>query len=139
MTLKPSNTPFSSCNVFFTGYNQNMVSQSDLAKITEIFSSHDYVKKVILFGSYANGSMKQDSDIDIMILVDNSIANIRTVIEQFYIELNEFLNVPCDIMVEYEQKFLERSSFPTIERTIAREGRILYAAQGYCKRMAGKS
>ena len=32
--------------------------------------SEEHIKKVILYGSYARGDFKTDSDIDIMILVD---------------------------------------------------------------------
>ena len=37
-------------------------------ELSKILDSH--IKKVILYGSYARGDFKKDSDIDIMILVD---------------------------------------------------------------------
>jgi len=51
------------------------------------------VKKVILYGSYAKGNPKESSDIDIMVVVDNSVNCYR--IEE---ELNEIL---FDILIEH--------------------------------------
>ncbi len=53
------------------------------------------VKKVILYGSYAKGNPKEDSDIDIMVVVDNSVNSYK--IEE---ELNEIL---FDILIEYRK------------------------------------
>ncbi len=43
-------------------------------EIREIYGSH--LKQVILYGSYARGDFKEDSDVDIMILLD--ISDIET-------------------------------------------------------------
>lgn len=39
--------------------------------------SENHIKKVILYGSYARGDVKQDSDINIMILVDLADADMK--------------------------------------------------------------
>lgn len=48
--------------------------QQYVNEIRKIYSSH--LKQVILYGSYARGDFKEDSDIDIMILLD--ISDIET-------------------------------------------------------------
>jgi predicted nucleotidyltransferase len=73
-----------------------MITEDDIIRVTEVITSHVEAKQIILFGSYAQKTMKSDSDID--------------------------------ILVEHESAFRERSVLPTIERVIAREGKVLYAA-----------
>lgn len=46
----------------------NRVLAKYVAGLSSILSSH--LQKVILYGSYARGDYREDSDIDIMILVD---------------------------------------------------------------------
>ena len=46
-----------------------------VTKLIEIYGSH--IKSVILYGSYARGDYTEDSDIDIMILLDISDMEIK--------------------------------------------------------------
>ena len=46
-----------------------------VTKLIEIYGSH--IKSVILYGSYARGDYTEDSDIDIMILLDISDIEIK--------------------------------------------------------------
>lgn len=48
---------------------QSLIEQY-IAEIKKIYGTH--LRKVILFGSYARGDFRPDSDIDIMILLDIS-------------------------------------------------------------------
>ena len=44
-------------------------------EVSGIYGSH--LKKIILYGSYARGDFREDSDIDIMILVDLDDSEIK--------------------------------------------------------------
>jgi len=44
------------------------ILQQYISGVTSIYGKH--LKKIILYGSYARGDFREDSDIDIMILVD---------------------------------------------------------------------
>lgn len=46
-----------------------------VTKLLDIYGSH--IKSVILYGSYARGDYTEDSDIDIMILLDISDMEIK--------------------------------------------------------------
>lgn len=46
--------------------------------------TENHIKKVILYGSYARGDFKQDSDIDIMILVDLADADMKQLENQIF-------------------------------------------------------
>jgi predicted nucleotidyltransferase len=105
-----------------------MISEDDITHLTEVITSHVAARQIILFGSYAQKTMKSDSDIDILILVDDSVSNLREIAQLLYRKVNALIDIPCDILVEHESTFRERSVLPTIERAIAREEKVLYAA-----------
>ncbi len=105
-----------------------MLDENDIARLTKIIISNVKPKKIILFGSYAKNDMRSDSDIDILILVDDAVPRLREIMQLLYREISQVVNIPCDILVEHESAFNDRSQLPTIERSIAREGKVLYAA-----------
>jgi len=105
-----------------------MISEDDISRLTEVITSHVEAKQIILFGSYAQENVKPDSDIDILVLVDDSVSNLREIVQLLYRKVYTVIDIPCDILVENESTFRDRSVLPTIERVIAREGKILYAA-----------
>ncbi len=72
--------------------------------------------------------MQSDSDIDLLILVDDSESNLREIVQLLYRNIHAVIDIPFDILVEHEYTFRERSVLPTIERAIAREGKVLNAA-----------
>ena len=47
-----------------------------IEEIKKIYGSH--VRQIILYGSYARGDFRPDSDIDIMILVDMSVIVLKS-------------------------------------------------------------
>ncbi len=105
-----------------------MISEAKITRLTEVITSHVQAKQIILFGSYAQNTMKSDSDIDILVLVDDTVSNLREIVQLLYRKVYAVIDIPCDILVEHESTFRERSVLPTIERAIAREGKVLYAA-----------
>lgn len=54
----------------------------------------DSLKKVVVYGSYARGDYQKNSDIDIMILVDVSDA-----------EIKKKFNSVCDLAFDYELEY----------------------------------
>lgn len=85
-------------------------------------------KKVILFGSYARKTMLADSDIDLMVIVSDDVADVRSLTADLHIALSRIVDVPCDLLVERESVFVARGALPTLEHTILQEGYTLYAA-----------
>ena len=53
---------------------QSLIDQY-VEEIKRIYGSH--VKQIILYGSYARGDFRPDSDVDIMILVDMSDLELK--------------------------------------------------------------
>ena len=59
------------------------------------------LKRIILYGSYARGDFKQDSDMDIMILADIQPEEISNLADRIY-------DITYDFEVKYE---MDRKSF----------------------------
>lgn len=61
-------------------------------QIKEIYG--DSLKKIVVYGSYARGDYQENSDIDVMILVDVSDA-----------EIKKRFNLVCDLAFDYEMDY----------------------------------
>lgn len=89
------------------------------------------LKAVILYGSMARGTHTNDSDVDIMILVDGNNEELR--------EYDEVLSdVSADISLKYlkvfsiidisYQEYLKWKQILPFYRNVSKEGVVLYAA-----------
>lgn len=82
--------------------------------------------KIILFGSYANGQAKMDSDIDILVIE----KKIKSKIEEKRKIRNLLKNIkyPKDILVVSEEEYIFYSSkFGSIIKEINEKGEILWS------------
>ena len=91
----------------------------------------DLLKAIILYGSVARGTQTEDSDVDIMVLIDGTDAQLR--------EYDEKLSdVSTDLALKYmtvfsiiDVKYQEYQDWKTISpfyRNVDREGVVVYAA-----------
>jgi predicted nucleotidyltransferase len=89
--------------------------------------------KIILFGSYANGNPNENSDIDLMVILDNNHVsetyeerlNKKISIRNLVLEINR--KIPLDILVyskEELNKIKEHGNYFIDE--IERTGKIIY-------------
>ncbi|MDR0303960.1 MAG: nucleotidyltransferase domain-containing protein [Chitinispirillales bacterium] len=84
-------------------------------------------EKIILFGSYAYGNPKKDSDYDFYIVLNDKDENPFVVMGDIYKTLDKQpIKTSVDILANYKNKFETHSKMPTIERTIANKGIVLY-------------
>ena len=92
---------------------------------------HNKLKTVILYGSTARGTATDESDIDIMVLVDGTDQELRN----FGDRLND---ISTDISLKYfkvfsimdisYQEFITWMKISPFYRNVSEEGLILYAA-----------
>ena len=107
----------------------NTAIQTELEKLKELIINTMPIDQIYLFGSYAYGNPHQDSDLDLFIVFKDEVEmreidaaiQIRTAIAGHQ-------TLPLDLIVTKKSKYLERQTAPTLERKIAREGVLLYAA-----------
>ena len=84
-------------------------------------------EKIILFGSYAYGTPRKDSDYDFFVVLQDDTEKPILVLQKIYRSLAKRpMKPPIDILANYKSRFEWRSTQPTIERRIADDGLILY-------------
>lgn len=100
-----------------------------VSEIKKIYGSH--LKKVILYGSYARGDFKADSDIDIMILLDLSDMGLKKYSQKLSYMTYDF-NMDHDLDIrpfaKSEEHFKKwRVNYP-FYANVSKEGIVLYGA-----------
>lgn len=107
---------------------QNLIEQY-MKEIKKIYGTH--LRKVILYGSYARGDFKPDSDIDIMILLDISDLDLKAYSQQLsYMTYDFNLDNDLDIkpIAKSEEHFRKWIVNYPFYANIHNEGVILYDA-----------
>jgi predicted nucleotidyltransferase len=84
-------------------------------------------EKIILFGSYAYGLPREGSDYDVFVVLKDGTEKPILALQNIYGELAQNPNYKAvDVLANYKSRFELRSKLPTIERTIAQKGIVLY-------------
>ena len=107
----------------------NSSVQAELDKLKEIIINTLPVDQIYLFGSYAYGTPGKDSDLDLFVVLKDEVQ-LREIDAAIKIRqaISEHQTMALDLIVIRKTKYLERKTAPTLERKIAREGILLYAA-----------
>ena len=83
------------------------------------------VVKVILFGSYVSGKANEDSDLDLLIIVNTRERGIKRY--AMVSELLEPRKIPMDIIVKTPEELKHRTKmFDPFIRNILKTGKVLY-------------
>ena len=86
----------------------------------------DECEQIILFGSYVYGTPHKDSDYDFYVVLKDGTENPLLVVQKIYEFMCDTNYIPVDILANYKSRFEWRRTQPTIERTIAKSGIVLY-------------
>jgi predicted nucleotidyltransferase len=112
---------------FHKEYLMIPVIQSELETLTEIIVSTVPVEQIYLFGSYAYGMPHEDSDLDLyVVLKDDAPIRLIDAVTKIHLAIGRKQSMPVDIIANKLGRYKERAQFPTLERTIAREGIKIY-------------
>ncbi len=82
--------------------------------------------KVYLFGSFADGTSREDSDYDFYIVVEDSKTDWYDQTLRAYKAIRPVRTRPVDILVGTSSTFERRKQFPSIEREVYQKGVLLY-------------
>ncbi|MDR1270325.1 MAG: nucleotidyltransferase domain-containing protein [Planctomycetaceae bacterium] len=98
-----------------------------MKQIVAFITSKISPEKIILFGSYARGDNREDSDIDILIIIKN-LKNERKITGTLYKELlKENISIPIDFLaIDYNKYNKLKNEVGYIYKTIEQEGQVLY-------------
>ena len=103
--------------------------QDDIDIIKESILKTVAVEAIYLFGSCAKGTPNEGSDIDIYVVVPDTIEkNPLEICADIRVALYKRIETPMDLMVGKSSIFKHRAQGPTLQRTIARDGVLLYGA-----------
>ena len=107
---------------------QNLMERY-ISEIKKIYGLH--LREIILYGSYARGDFKKDSDVDIMILLNISELELKAYSQQLsYMTYDFNLDNEVDIkpIAKSEAHFRKWSENYPFYANIQREGVILYGS-----------
>jgi len=97
---------------------------------TQFISSVDGVIRIYLFGSHAYGEPHSESDIDMLVVVDNDLDPLKT-----NIKINKALagkrTFPLDIIVNNESAFEKAAENMSLQNRIKNDGVLLYDTGKY--------
>jgi len=98
-----------------------------IAQIVNTIVSTVAPDKIILFGSYARGDYRTDSDVDILIL-KKGLTNEREITGNLYLEFfNKKISTPIDLIaMDYDKYNRLSDNIGYIYKTIKREGVVIY-------------
>ena len=104
--------------------NQNVQEELDIIKesVLEAVSA----EAIYLFGSYAYGTPAEDSDIDIYVVVPDSVDDLIEIKAVIRMNLRKKRSRDLDLLIGRSSVFNMRKEGPTLERVIARDGVRLY-------------
>ena len=102
-----------------------MVTSHDIQEMADIIAARFKPEKIILFGSYATGTATEDSDVDLVVVLDtdadlfDKTADIQMAVRH--------IPVAKDILVRTPEQFeKELSVYWTVFRSAADHGKVLY-------------
>lgn len=114
----------------------NNIIQHELDSIKNTIINIVPANEIYLFGSYAYGIPNNDSDIDIYVVIPDDGMRPLEAMQKIGFALYSEKNRSVDILVGKESRFKQRKLLPTIERTIAREGVLIYGNKQPVQTMA---
>lgn len=104
--------------------------QNDLELIKESVLKTVPTEAIYLFGSYAYGTPDEDSDLDIYVVVPDHVReNPLDISADIMTALYKKVNTPLDLLVGKSSVFNSRKEAPTLQKTIARRGALIYGLQ----------
>ena len=99
------------------------VTQAQLLEASDTVKKKYNAKKVILFGSKANGQLGKDSDIDLCIIIEEPKKRRIDIAREVRTDLRSYISAPLDVLVYDEKNFNERVALGiTMEASIQKEG-----------------
>ena len=100
------------------------IPQDVIEQLASQIAGRFHPQKIILFGSYAYGNPGPLSDVDLLIIMDTSLREVRQALE-----IRQFLNplFGVDILVYTPEKLKQRLDFgDAFLKEIIAQGKILY-------------
>jgi predicted nucleotidyltransferase len=101
--------------------------QAELDKLTELIINAIPVEQIYLFGSYAYGKPRKDSDLDLYVVLSDDLP-MRDLDAglQISLAIARKKSMPVDIIAKKKKDFMNRLDDITLERVVNRDGLRIY-------------
>ena len=100
--------------------------EREISQIKEKLISELSPVKIYLFGSFASGAARDDSDLDFYIVVKDDSPNLTDMTARAYKSIRSVRSRAVDIVIGTESRFEKRKGAVGIEREAANKGILLY-------------
>ena len=104
----------------------DQIIQNELEVIKEGILKTVPAVAIYLFGSYANGTNNEHSDIDIYVVVPDMDIDLVNLCGDIRMNLRNKKSMPLDLLAGKASVFNHRKQGLTLENLIAREGVLIY-------------
>lgn len=106
-----------------------MISNDTIQQAIRLLAAQSVVQRVILFGSYARGTAREDSDLDFLV-IETGLKSRRAEMVRLRASLRP-LGIPVDVMVADAEQFEAWKDQPGIALfEAARHGQVVYERAG---------
>jgi predicted nucleotidyltransferase len=82
--------------------------------------------RIYLFGSYADDTYTDESDLDFYIMISDGKTDIVSETTKAYKAVRKVKTHPIDIIVGTKSRFESRKNIPSVENEVYRKGILLY-------------
>ena len=105
------------------------VRMNEIEKLKECFVEQLLPMRIYLFGSSANNTFTNESDLDFYIVVRDDVTDIPAETARAYKAIRRIKQHPVDIVLGTKSRFEERKEIPSVENEVYRKGLLLYDAR----------
>ena len=92
----------------------------EIEELKKHFIDQLFPIQIYLFGSYANGTYTDNSDLDFYIIVRDEISDLAEETTKAYKAIRKIKQRPVDIVVGTKSRFEARKKFPSVENEVYR-------------------
>lgn len=104
-----------------------MISEKEIAQAVTVLARDAHPCKIILFGSYARGEERPDSDLDLLV-IEPDVPHKRDEMVRLR-NLLRPMRIPVDVVVASEQEIEDWGHLPgTLYYWALKEGKVLHEA-----------
>jgi len=104
-----------------------MITKKQINMIADRIAKKIRISKIFVFGSYAYGKTKDESDLDLCVITDLSKTRKIELMREIRRELIHDYLIPIDILIYDNKEFEERSALQnTLEHQILNQGILVY-------------
>ncbi len=104
-----------------------MITNNQIQEITNAIVHVAKPTKIYIFGSYANGTANQNSDVDFLVIMPKEGFKKMDLAQLLYNKTRSLANISKDIIIETEEKFNRFNNIPySFIGHIVKTGNLIY-------------